>query len=145
MLIGEMHRMIPILVRRNGGMIREVEVHHRPRLRGTSKYGISRAPRVIADLLVARFLLNNSTKPMYFFGKFGLFGVSVSVLAASIAVYFKLANLRDFIETPLPLLAAFSAMFGVLAFLSGLLAELIVRISFQQSGPPYKVRFTIGI
>lgn len=34
-----MHRFLPALVQRAGGKVRSVEVHHRPRLRGTSKYG----------------------------------------------------------------------------------------------------------
>lgn len=34
-----MHRFLPALVRRTGAQVRSVEVNHRPRLRGTSKYG----------------------------------------------------------------------------------------------------------
>jgi glycosyltransferase involved in cell wall biosynthesis len=144
-LIGGMHRMIPILVKRNGGRITELAVNHRPRIAGYSKYGISRTPRVIADLLVARFLLAGTSKPMYFFGTFSLFGLVTSVSSGSLAVYFKFAGLKDFVETPLPLIAIFSLMFSSLAFLSGLLAELLVRIYFQQVGPPHKIRWTLGI
>lgn len=145
MLIGEMHRMIPILVRRNGGNVTELAVNHRPRMAGSSKYGISRAPRVMADLLVARFLLSCTSKPMHFFGKFSAFGLLVAAVSAGFATYFKISDVKDFVETPLPLLAIFSMMFACLAFLSGLLAELLVRIHFQQSGPPYKIRWTAGI
>jgi dolichol-phosphate mannosyltransferase len=35
-----MHRFLPALVLRNGGAVISVPVHHRPRERGTSKYGI---------------------------------------------------------------------------------------------------------
>lgn len=145
MLIGEMHRMIPIYVKRNGGSIHELEVNHRPRTAGVSKYGLSRTPRVVADLLVARFLLASTSKPMYLFGKFSLVGLLVAVISGGAALYFKLAGLKDFVQTPLPLLAIFSIMFSALAFLSGLLAELLVRIHFQQVGPPYKIRWTLGI
>ena len=144
-LIGEMHRMIPILVKRNGGDIRELAVNHRPRTAGTSKYGLSRTPRVIADLLVARFLLASTTKPMYLFGKFSIVGLIVALISGGAALYYKLAGLKDFIQTPLPLLTAFSLMFASLVFLLGLLAELLVRIHFQQVGPPYKVRWTLGL
>ncbi len=34
-----MHRFLPALVQRAGGRVQSVEVNHRPRLRGTSKYG----------------------------------------------------------------------------------------------------------
>jgi len=145
MLIGEMHRMIPIYVKRNGGSIEELEVNHRPRTAGVSKYGLSRTPRVVADLLVARFLLASTSKPMYLFGKFSLVGLLVAAISGGAALYFKLSGLKDFVQTPLPLLAIFSTMFASLAFLSGLLAELLVRIHFQQVGPPYKIKWTLGI
>ena len=35
-----MHRFLPALVRREGGHAVSVAVNHRPRLHGTSKYGI---------------------------------------------------------------------------------------------------------
>lgn len=143
-LIGEMHRMIPILVRSTGGRVEELIVNHRPRTAGVSKYGLSRTPRVVADLIVARFMLASSTKPMYFFGKFGVMGVMVTLLSTGAAVYFKLANLKDFVETPLPIVAVFSLMFASLSLLSGLLAELLVRVMYVQSGPPYKIRWTLG-
>jgi len=145
MLIGEMHRMIPIYVKRNGGSIEELEVNHRPRTAGVSKYGLSRTPRVVADLLVARFLLASTSKPMYLFGKLSLVGLLVAAISGGAALYFKLSGLKDFVQTPLPLLAIFSTMFASLAFLSGLLAELLVRIHFQQVGPPYKIKWTLGI
>lgn len=144
MLIGEMHRMIPILVKRNGGSIQELVVNHRPRTAGTSKYGLSRTPRVLADLLVARFLLASMSKPMHLFGKFSLAGLLVAAVSGGTALYYKLTELKDFIQTPLPLLSVFSLMFASLAFLLGLLAELLVRIHFQQVGPPYKIRLTLG-
>jgi len=143
-LIGEMHRMIPILVKRNGGSVQELVVNHRPRTAGTSKYGLSRTPRVLADLLVARFLLASTSKPMHLFGKFSLAGLLVAAVSGGTALYYKLADSKDFIQTPLPLISVFSLMFASLAFLLGLLAELLVRIHFQQVGPPYKVRLTLG-
>ena len=35
-----MHRFLPALVLRAGGRVVSVPVHHRPRLRGQSKYGV---------------------------------------------------------------------------------------------------------
>lgn len=144
-LIGEMHRMIPILVKREGGSIEEIVVHHRPRAAGHSKYGLSRTPRVLADLLVARFLLASTSKPMYLFGKFSVLGLLVALFSGGAATYFKLADTKDFVETPLPLLTIFAVMFSSLTFLLGLIAELVVRIHFHQAGPPYKVRWVLGL
>lgn len=144
-LIGEMHRLIPVLVAANGGTITEVEVNHRPRTSGTSKYGLMRTPRVVADLLVAKFLLASTAKPMHYFGLFSVVGFLMALLTGGTAVGLKILDLRDLVETPLPLLSVFSLMFSSLAFLSGLLAELLVRIYFQQVGPPYRVRWTLGL
>jgi glycosyltransferase involved in cell wall biosynthesis len=46
----EMHRFIPTLVSLAGNRVIEAPVHHRPRLRGASKYGVSRFFRGLADL-----------------------------------------------------------------------------------------------
>ena len=50
-LYGEMHRFIPALAAEYGAKICEMPVNHRPRIHGTSKYGISRTIRVVLDLL----------------------------------------------------------------------------------------------
>ena len=41
-LYGGMHRFIPIYAHMNGGRIAEMEVNHRPRVHGRSKYGLTR-------------------------------------------------------------------------------------------------------
>jgi glycosyltransferase involved in cell wall biosynthesis len=144
LLIGEMHRMIPLLIKQRGGVIVEKVVNHRARIAGESKYGIGRTPRVLADLLVARFILASLSKPMHFFGKFAGLGVAIAVLSSMAALGFKISGDKDFVETPLPLLAAFSYMFASIAFLLGLVAELLVRIYFRQVGEPYRIQTVIG-
>jgi glycosyltransferase involved in cell wall biosynthesis len=52
-----MHRYLPALASRLGGRIAEVEVHHRPRRFGQSKYGLSRTFRVATDLVRLRGLM----------------------------------------------------------------------------------------
>jgi len=52
-----MHRFLPTLVRWNGARVRELPVHHRPRLHGTAKYGIgNRLFRALADLMAVRWM-----------------------------------------------------------------------------------------
>lgn len=47
-----MHRFLPALVQRQGGEVLSVDVNHRPRLRGSSKYGVMNRLWVgIVDLL----------------------------------------------------------------------------------------------
>jgi len=49
-LYGEMHRFLPIYTRWHGAKIAEVGVHHYARTSGTSKYGLERVLKVLADL-----------------------------------------------------------------------------------------------
>ena len=52
-----MHRFLPTLVRIAGGRVAQIEVNHRPRVAGTSKYGVFNRLFVgIADLLAVRWM-----------------------------------------------------------------------------------------
>ena len=52
-----MHRFLPTLVRFEGGTVVQVPVGHRPRVAGTSKYGVwNRLFRSSADLLAVRWM-----------------------------------------------------------------------------------------
>ena len=71
-LFGELHRFIPALALISGAKVIEIPVNHRAREHGSSKYGISRMPRVILDLLTVKFLIGYRQKPMQFFGRVGV-------------------------------------------------------------------------
>jgi glycosyltransferase involved in cell wall biosynthesis len=58
-----MHRYLPALASQLGGRITEVEVNHRPRRFGHSKYGLSRTFRVITDLVQLRSLMRQAVDP----------------------------------------------------------------------------------
>ncbi len=59
-----MHRFLPALVLREGGIVRSVPVNHRPRQRGTSKYGVlDRLGVGIADLLGVMWLRRRHARP----------------------------------------------------------------------------------
>ena len=81
-LYGEMHRFIPLYTKLIGGRLSEVVVNHRERVAGETKYGLNRTFNVILDLITVKFFLNYGTKPMYFFGKIGLFFLFLSAVSA---------------------------------------------------------------
>lgn len=61
-----MHRFLPALVRRQGGLVRWVEVHHRPRARERSHYGLfDRLWVGIVDLLGVAWLNRRMTHPVF--------------------------------------------------------------------------------
>ncbi len=60
-----MHRFLPALILRNGGQVSYVEVNHRARVRGKSKYGVSNRLWVgIVDLLGVMWLQRRIKQPV---------------------------------------------------------------------------------
>jgi len=59
-----MHRFLPALVLREGGVVRSVPVNHRPRQRGVSNYGVlDRLGVGITDLLGLLWLRRRAARP----------------------------------------------------------------------------------
>jgi dolichol-phosphate mannosyltransferase len=60
-----MHRFLPALVLREGGIVHSVPVNHRPRRRGISKYGVlDRLGVSIADLAGVMWLRRRGARPL---------------------------------------------------------------------------------
>lgn len=145
-LYGEMHRFIPVYASWVGARIAEVEVNHRERAFGRSKYSLSRTSRVLLDLITVKLLGSYSTKPIYFFG-FAAFGLwFLSVVCAGIVVVQKILPPHPFAhDNPLLLLAVFLGIVGVQFILMGLLAELSIRTYHESQGKSvYVVREVKG-
>ena len=73
-LYGELHRFIPALASSTGARIAEVPISNPDRKSGQSNYGIGRTVRVFFDLIMVKFLLDYSTRPLQFFGLLGAAG-----------------------------------------------------------------------
>jgi dolichol-phosphate mannosyltransferase len=59
-----MHRFLPALVLREGGIVRSIRVNHRPRRRGVSKYGVfDRLGVGVVDLLGVIWLKRRAARP----------------------------------------------------------------------------------
>lgn len=145
-LYGEMHRFVPIYAKWQGARITELPVTHHPRTRGHSKYGLTRAFKVLLDLLVVKFLTQYETKPIYIFGMVGFMFFGISFFAGVYALYLKFFAHVSFIETPLPLLFTLGFITGVMCILMGLLAEVLVRIYYEaQNKTPYTVKERINV
>jgi glycosyltransferase involved in cell wall biosynthesis len=145
-LYGEMHRFIPALAGLAGARVAEIPVNHRPRTRGTSKYGVARTMRVVLDLLTVRFLLRYIARPMQFFGLLGLVSLLVGGATLTGLVVYKAVSGAGIAERPLLVLSVLLVIIGVQFISMGLLGELLIRI-YHEVGqrPPYAVRRTAGI
>jgi dolichol-phosphate mannosyltransferase len=133
-LYGEMHRFIPAYAAWNGGRVAELEVTHHPRVRGVSKYNLSRTFKVVLDLLVVKFLTTYFSRPMHFFGMAGFVSIGLGIVSGVIAIVLKIVWSVSFILTPLPLLTALFLIVGVQFVLMGIIAEMITRTYYESQG-----------
>jgi glycosyltransferase involved in cell wall biosynthesis len=141
-LYGEMHRFLPIYAKWHGARITELPVNHHARKTGHSKYGLERVLKVVMDLLTVRFMDRYMLKPMYLFGFWGFLFLCGSVGFTAWALYMRTRG-YFFTATPLPMMAVFSFMTGVICFLMGLLAEMVTRTFHEsQNKAIYMVRDT---
>ena len=144
-LYGEMHRFIPVYASWQGARVTEMVVNHRARHAGKSNYGLGRTFKVILDLLVVKFLASYVTRPIYLFGGAGLVSMTLGFIAFAVAIVYKVLRLKDFVETPLPLLGAAGTLAGIMFLLMGLLAELVIRTYYESQGKrPYLVAEELG-
>ncbi len=141
-LYGEMHRFLPAIASEQGVAIKEVEVNHRARKYGQSKYGISRTVRVVLDLVTVKFLLSYATRPLQIFGLIGLVMGAGGVIICGWLAILRLRELASLSQRmPLLLLGILLIFTGFQLVTLGLLAELQARTYHEsQNKPVYVIR-----
>jgi len=143
-LYGEMHRFIPALASIDGAVIKEVPVNHRPRVAGTSKYGLSRTFKVVLDLLTVLFLKRFLTRPLQLFGRIGLTFFGGGCLLLTYLMIDKLVFQHDIGNRPLLTLGVLMFITGIQLISTGLIAEVQARTYFEsQNKQIFKVREVI--
>jgi glycosyltransferase involved in cell wall biosynthesis len=140
-LYGEMHRFIPALASWSGANVTELEVNHRPRVHGRTKYGLGRTIRVILDLITVKFLGTFSTKPLHIFGGIGLLVFLGAFLLGCVVIYQKISSNFSINRNPLFTLTAVLGLMSIQFLLMGLLAEMMARTYHEsQNKPTYVIR-----
>ncbi|MDB2618918.1 glycosyltransferase family 2 protein [Litoricolaceae bacterium] len=144
-LRGEMHRFIPLWVANltHPSRIAEISVNHRARVAGTSKYGISRTPRVILDLLAAWFFLRFRERPGHFFGVAGLITGGLGGAALAYLLVLKLFGM-DIGNRPLLITGVLLALVGLQLITTGLVAEMLTRLRSRGQPPLTKQTDAMG-
>jgi len=141
-LYGELHRFIPALASWYGASICEIPIKNIVRPQGASHYGISRTFRVFFDLITIRFLLKYMTRPLQFFGRFGVLGMSGGLAIALWLMWQKVVNNVHVMDEhgPLMIFGMVLIVAGVQLLALGLLGDLQVRHFYEPaSGMPYRV------
>src|SRR5499427_580751 len=142
-LYGELHRFIPALASTTGARIVEVPIENLSRKSGKSNYGIGRTIRVFLDLVIVKFLLDYSTRPLQFFGLLGLAGAGTGSLLGAYVVFKKVFYHTAVMSEhgPLLLLSIALLVSGIQFISMGLLGELMARTYYEsQNKPIYALR-----
>src|SRR3984885_8955125 len=135
-LYGELHRFIPALAAFYGARVAEVPIRNLPRSAGGSHYGLGRTFRVMFDIFTIWFLLKYFTRPMHFFGKWGLVAAGLGGGILTFLAGKKIIIGGDIIEQhgPLMVAGALALISGVILFCTGLLGEVLTRTYYESQG-----------
>lgn len=126
-LYADRHRFIPFLLHMKGFHVTEVAVNHRPRVRGKSKYGLSRTIKVVLDLIGLTLFARFRETPRFYF-----FVVAIPFLIGAVAsLLASLSQRSEALTHPNHVTyfgATFLFLYGMLSLVSyGLLAEWLNR------------------
>ena len=133
-LLGEQHRFVPVLASLAGAKVTEVKIRNIERPSGQSNYGLGRTINVFLDILYLYFTRYYFTRPLKAFGKIGLLLIAAGVLiSASLIGYSWVTGTSTIRERGgWFLLASLLMLGGLQTLLTGILAEILVRIYYQR-------------
>jgi glycosyltransferase involved in cell wall biosynthesis len=139
-LYGELHRFIAVLAALEGATISQVDVNHYPRVHGKSKYGLNRTFKVISDLILLIFIKRYLSRPMHFFGNWGMIILIPGVLINIYMLILKILG-HDIWGRPLLILGVMLLVAGFQMITSGIIAELVMRTYYEsQKKKPYRIQ-----
>jgi len=144
-LYGEMHRFIPALLKIKGYKIGEIEVNHRPRLTGKTKYNWKRSVKGFIDMLSVWFWNKYAVRPLHFLGGMGLllFFSGFIVTIYTFYLYFELGKVG---HTAWPILSAFLLITGLVLFVLGLISDILIKSYFETTNnKSYSIKSNIEI
>ena len=130
-IYAEMHRYTPLLAKWSGFQkIGEKVVEHRARKYGVSKFGLSRFINGFLDLLSITFIGKFGKRPMHFFGLLGtLFFIAGVIILAWLSFQKLVEKEYGIADRPLFYFGILTLIVGTQLFVTGFLAELLVRNS----------------
>ena len=134
-LYGELHRFIPVLAAARGFRVGEIEINHRARQYGHSKYGVRRFVKGFLDLLTVKFLTGFGQRPQHLLGTLGLLafllgGAGLTYLAVTWVInFFRPDSFPPLHQRPLVTYSAAALLLGAQMMTIGFLAELLTSYS----------------
>lgn len=131
-LYGEMHRFIPAVLKIKGFSIGEVEVNHRPRTAGKTKYDWKRSIKGFLDMLSVWFWNKFAVRPLHLLGGLGMLSIFLGMVVSIVGVTLYIQG-NNLFRNILPVTAVFLFLSGVQLFISGLMADMLAKTYFASS------------
>ncbi len=126
-IYGELHRFIPVLGAQRGWTVAEIEVNHRARRHGRTKFGLERYLRGMLDLIAVVFMDRYGSRPIHLFGGLGFFCAAAGIIICVYLTIEKIAG-ESIGDRPLLLLGVLLIVVGIQFVTFGLLAQMIVAM-----------------
>lgn len=142
-LYGEMHRYITALLSWKGYKVGEEKVQHHSRERGRTKYSIKKKLKGFLDLLIVKFWIQYSARPMHFFGMIGAAFIVVGFLLGGTLGFLWLLRWIALAGRSSPLLAVLLVLLGFQFLLTGVLADVVAHTYYAEK-KPYSIKRTQG-
>jgi hypothetical protein len=132
-LLGEQHRFVPVLASLIGARVAEVKIRNVERPAGRSNYGLGRTINVFLDILYLYFTRYYFTRPLKAFGKIALALITTGlVISGSLVIYSFVTGIPTIRERGgWFLLSSLLMLGGLQTLLTGILAEILVRVYYQ--------------
>jgi glycosyltransferase involved in cell wall biosynthesis len=144
-LYSDLHRRyITALLTWKGYRVGEMKVRHHPRRFGTTNYSIRKKWKGLLDLLVVKFWIQYSTRPIHLFGTIGVVLAGMGLLLGGILAtlwYFQMISLQDRTS---PLLAVLLIIIGLQLVMTGILADVVAK-NYYASKKAYTLKAVHGV
>lgn len=140
-MYGERHRFVPVLAASLGYRVGEMEIHHRSRKFGRSKYGFTRFIKGFLDLLAVAFQTRYGLRPMHMLGTVGLIALALGIAGGLAWLIGLTCGVATMVEFGLP--AAVLTIAGVQCLLTGLVSELLTART-TEPGDGFDIASEIG-
>jgi len=129
-IYGGLHRYIPAIAGQKGFSVTEIEVQHRPREFGKTKYGGNRLFHGFFDLFTMLFTNKYFNRPLHFFGFIGLI---IFMGGLIISIYLTVGWFQGIYigNRPIFFLGILLLIVGIQFFSIGLLGELFIKNTAQ--------------
>jgi len=125
---GELHRYFAVFAHADGFKVEEVEVNHRSRQHGSSKYHFDRYLKGALDLMTSIVLTRYLRRPGHFFGGLGVLFGGIGFMVLAWLSFQKLFLGINIGPRPLFFFGMLLLLAGLQLFSIGLLGEFILRL-----------------